>query len=129
MSYDQRYVDLLREVASSPVRRFLLLEGFAGHPEDSCRNPDAEGDVLMLRVTYELRCSTGPVHILVHENARPEDVRRLLRKALEDLEDDAPGGSAFDVLAAAEEEELLARAGIYPEGLMPGAPTRWPEDE
>ena len=77
--------DLLKDYCEKPVQRFLQIDGFVRVTGDSVIGSDEDGDGLIAGMTHELmRTPSGdllPVRILVHEDARPEDVRRLLTKA------------------------------------------------
>jgi hypothetical protein len=103
---------LLDAYATKPVQRFLQVDGFCDVWADDVMGPDDDGDSLMLGITHELMSSPGrlmPARLLIHEDADPEDVRRLLEKALENLD------GALEYLRQESDRELLARAGIKSE--------------
>ena len=81
--------DLLRHYRTKPVQRFWQIDGFVRTWGDSVIPSDEDGDALMGGATHELMSTPGdrlPVRILIHEDARPEDVYRLLTKARDWLE-------------------------------------------
>ncbi len=101
--------DLLNAYATKPAQRFLQVDGFCDIPGDDVMNPDPHGDQLMLTITHELMRSPGahlPIRMLIHEGAKPDDVRRLLEKVLEDLD------GCLGYLREETDRELLGRAGI-----------------
>ncbi len=102
--------DLLKHYSDKPAQRLLQIDSFTnGHPADAVMPGDDDGDQLMYTITDELMSTPGktlPLRILIHEDADPRDVRRLLEKSLRSLD------SALDFLREEAEAEVLARAGI-----------------
>jgi hypothetical protein len=82
--------DLLDSYADKPVRRFMQIDGWCNVPTDDVMHPDDDGDQTCIGTTHELMRSSGQhmrVRLLIHEDGRPEDVRRLLTKVLDDIEE------------------------------------------
>ncbi len=94
----------------SPSNGSYKVDGFCDVvPGDDVMNLDPHGDQLMLTITHELMRSPGahlPIRMLIHEGAKPDDVRRLLEKVLEDLD------GCLGYLREETDRELLGRAGI-----------------
>lgn len=96
-------MNLLATAAKKPVRRFLQMDGFA-NGGDSYSNVD--GDAVFWGVTHELRQSKHAVRVQIHEDADPAEVRRLLEKILESVDD------GFAHLREADARDLFERADI-----------------
>ncbi len=82
--------EILDKLKERPVARLLQMDGFIDTAGDPIVPGDDEGDKIMTKVTHELMrspCRQMPVRVLIHEDADPEDVRRLLGKMLDALED------------------------------------------
>jgi hypothetical protein len=83
-TYPELKDELLFIAEEKPVRRFLQIDGFCNlEGGDDVMVADADDDTMCSGVVDELRNggSVGdPVRILIHEDADPEDVRRLLTK-------------------------------------------------
>jgi hypothetical protein len=91
------------------LQRFLQVDGFCRTRGDSVMAPDEDGDVVMLGMTQELMGTPGPnlpVRLLIHDNASPEDVRRLLIKMLDVV------GSGFEFLRDEDARELFLPSEI-----------------
>ena len=84
--------DLIGRAAEKPVRTFWQIDGWADTPPvpgvRDCRTPtpDPDGDVVMGSEVRELRNTTFPVRVQIHEGANRGDVLRLLQKAVEWLD-------------------------------------------
>lgn len=70
------------------AQRFLQVDGWHEDGRDNLFCPDQDGDVLSAGIVHELRTSSWPVRVLIHENAKKEDVLRMLPKILKWLESD-----------------------------------------
>lgn len=99
----------LAHYADSPLQRFLQIDGWRGCYPDDIMGCDADGDQVMFGITEELMRSPGehlPIRVLIHEDARPEDVRRLLVKLTDNLDE------AFGFLREETERDLFSRADV-----------------
>jgi hypothetical protein len=72
---------LLAEAAKKEPHCFYQYDGFANSTLDCVFNPDEDGDCLFGgTITTELKNCTNAVRVLIHEDAKPEEVIRLLKK-------------------------------------------------
>lgn len=74
--------ELLRDAAEKPVQKVIQVDGFAGVEDDCVMNPDKDRDSIMAGLRHELRHSTHAVRVHIAENAKADDVIRLLTKIL-----------------------------------------------
>jgi len=72
---------LLKEAESKNPKFFHQIDGFTGcHPDDCYMPGDKNGDAFTSGSSWELKNSTNEVRLLVHEDSKPADVLRLLKK-------------------------------------------------
>lgn len=105
---DKTREDLLAHYRTKPIQRFLQMDGFHT-PGDEFTGKGEDGESVVSTLTQELMGTPGrsmPVRLLIHEDADPEQARRLLRRMLEGLD------QAFEMLCEEEQAELFKRAGI-----------------
>ncbi|MGZ8241295.1 MAG: hypothetical protein ACXWTK_07230 [Methylobacter sp.] len=79
--------DLLAMASRKEPRFFHELDGF-DNCLDSIINADDDGDLLMGGGRWELRSTSNPVRVQIHESAKREDVLRLLEKIYKWIEND-----------------------------------------